>query len=401
MALNLIPFAADTLPSYINPDADAPEINKDVSSFAVFPVLSIKGKRFTVVRDGVKQLLTRPVAGEPGEFEPAQNVGLVMLRANMKAKEYFSKKYAEGESEGQRPDCYSVDGIAPSPLSPAVQSTKCGICPHNVWGSRQRDDGTDDGTEKKGRACPDKARIAFSAPDKFEPLLVRVPPDSLKNLREAVKLINQRKIPYNAVVLKVGFDYEAAHPKLTFKPVGLLSEEGYNESKELYDSEIVRAITGVDDIAPPPAPDHETNPPVSADELDAAIQARAATQKAQAPQNSNVNNKPAQVAPPVKPAPVAPAPAKPAPAKPATPAARATSEPAGDELEGMEGMFAAPGTEAPAPAAEQAPTVATKRIRKVAPADVQDVQPKPAASNATGADNLLGDIDDLLGNIDD
>lgn len=356
MSNQIVAFNAD-LPAYLRDAAgSAAALNKDVALGAQFPTMSIRGKRFTVSQDGQKKILMKP--GE--EDEVAQSIAAVILRANMHAKVFYLKKYVEGGSDNLRPDCYSLDGVAPSAQSPAVQATKCGICPHNVWGSRISEN-QQDGVERKGKACADNARLAISAPDKLMPMLLRVPPGSLKPLREAVKLINQRQVPYNAVIMKIGFDMEATEPKLTFKPVGLLGDGTYAEVKDLYDGEIVRAITGVDDIGVDAGVEPEHKPAVEADELDAALAARAVSQKA------------AAVEPP---APVV-AKAKPVPAVKPKPAPAPVVD--ADELDDL--MTPAPKPEAAAP--------------KPAPA--------PAAPPTTsgGSDSLLSELDSLLGNKDD
>ena len=88
-----------------------------------------------ISKDGVRKVLTKP--DDPDEV--AQNIGVVVIRANMKSKVFYLKKYNEGDSDGARPDCYSYDGEAPSANSPTPQAKKCAICPHNVWGSRVGD----------------------------------------------------------------------------------------------------------------------------------------------------------------------------------------------------------------------------------------------------------------------
>lgn len=354
---NIVKFSADSaLPAYLSSGVTS-DVNKDVFTGPVFPTMSIKGKVFTIVKDGVKTILKKP--GEDDEV--AQNIGVSIIRINMNSKVFYAKKFTEGDSDGARPDCYSYDGVAPSVNSVNPQAKKCALCPNNQWGSRISESGA------KSKLCNDNARIAISAPDKLEPMLVRVPPASLKNLREAVKAVNARKIPYNATVMKISFDPQAASPTLLFKPIGLLGEEAFRAVEAEYDSEIVRAITGVDDVAH----EGEGETPVggaSMDELDAALAARNATQQAAA--------KPAQAA------------------APAAPAAKPSVDE--DELSDVLGM----GSAAPAePKAEPAPTKtrAPRAAKPAAPA--QDAAPPAASGGDVGG--LLGDLDALLGGTDD
>jgi hypothetical protein len=347
----LIPFdSQDKLPAYLaNRTKDSPSINDDVVRAAAFATLSIKGKVFTLKRDGQKKIITKP--DDPDEV--AQSIGVVIVRSNLKTSVYYAKTFSEGDSDGAMPDCYTNDGVTPSPHAREPQAKKCAVCPHRVWGSRVSSDAKP-GEEKKGRACSDQGRLALATPDSLDKpekaMLMRVPPASLKNLREAVKAIDQRKLDYNMVVMKVSFDPEAASPTLKFKPIGILGDADYAKSQALYDNEIVRAIVGVDDEGPGVAPEAEA--PVSADELDAAIAARDAANKAK---------------------------------EAAKPAAAAT----------------------PAPASEK-PASAPRKSRAAAPVQPEEVAAAVAAEPATkptpaadGAADMLTDLDALLGSEDD
>lgn len=330
MSTDLIPFGSANLPAYLHA-ADTSDVNKDVYLAPQFNTMSIRGKRFTARKDGVKKVLMKPGTDD----EVAQHLSLVVLRANMKAKTYFAKKYVEGESENTPPTCYSMDGIEPSPFASDKQSAKCATCKWNEWGSRINDDG-----ESKGRACADSARLAIAASDAVnDPYLLRVPPASLKPLREAVKLINERKVPYNAVVMKVGFDIEASSPKLTFKPIGLLSEAEYALAKAEYDSDAVRAIVGADDHgdgaqATPAAQEHDDE----AEEFDKAVAAAKANGSTPAGKESPAVDEPAPAPAPARAARKTAAPKPPAEAPAPTPAAPAVQV-SGDMMDDLDALL--------------------------------------------------------------
>lgn len=340
----IVPFTSDKLPAYLKgSSAVAERINADVVTAQAFPVLSIKGKVFALVRDGVRNVVTKP--DDPDEV--AQFLEVSVLRANMKARVFYAKKYTEGESEGQRPTCHSYDGVSPAADSEERQADKCQLCPRNVWGNKVRDDGS----VGKGTECAPNARLAVAAPDKLdEPYLLRVPPASLSNFKDLVKIGKQRNIPYNALVVKMGFDRDAPSPKLTFKPVGLLSDEAYAKASEMYEDETVEAIVGA---GPVRAAQHEA-PKVNAvetDELDAALEARAATRRAAA----------------------------------AAATTRASATVTQAEVE-----------EAVAPKRKQA-----KPAAAAAPAPAPAAAPAPEASAADDDDDLLAGLDSMLGKLDD
>jgi len=357
----IVPFSSAQLPAYLQNRKALAAINKDVVTAAAFPTLSIKGKVFTLVKDNERKMMMRPDPDEPGSEIPAQSIQLSVLRANAKSRVYYKDSYEEGSSDGARPTCTSSDGVAPNANSVEPQAKKCQVCPHAVWGSKLKDDGT----AGEGTECSVNTRLAVAAPDDLKTVfLLRVPAGSRKNYGDAVKMADSRGIPYNALVMKVSFDPTAPSPKLVFKPVGLLPDDAYAKATELYESDMVRDIVGLGnaDTAPAPAPEGG----VEADELDAAIAAKTVVTKAAA--------KPA-------PAPVA---AKVTPK--AKPVADASAEPAGVSLDDIESLVekVAPAKPAPAPVAAKAPAVA-----------------KAPAPPAPPMDDLLSELDDLLGNSDD
>jgi hypothetical protein len=335
---SIVPFSGGQLPAYLKNKSVLAGINKDVAVGAQYPTLSIKGKVFTLVKDNERKIMMR--LDEPDEV--AQSINLSVVRANTKSRVLYLKEYVEGEAENARPDCSSNDGVAPEANSGAPQSKKCAICPHAVWGSGRNGEGT---------RCSVNTRLAVSDPDNLDlQFLLRVPAGSRKNFADAVKAADTRGIPYNALVMKVGFDPTAPSPKLTFKPIGLLDDAGYAKASARYDTELVRSIVGLhaDETV-------EVADEVATDELDAAIAAKAVVKQAQ-----------------VKPKPVA------APALDLT------------ELDALVDQVAP---------AKPEPVKAKPKPKPV------EVKPEPVAvapaAAGTGMDDLLGDLDALLGNSDD
>jgi hypothetical protein len=345
-------------------------INADVVHGPSYPILSIKGKVFTLVKGSERKIMTR--ADDPDEV--LQFLHLTPVRANTKTRVYYANAYVEGSDDIQRPDCQSADGITPSADSRNIQSPKCATCKHAVWGSKANADG-------KGTACTVNTRLAVVDPEQaaaaaeIEPYLLRVPAGSRSNFADVVKTAESRGIPYNALVLKVGFDKEAPSPKLTFKIVGLASDAVYEKISAAYDGEVVKDMMGLGPVrAALPAPAQST---ATEDDLEAALAARNAEQAA------------------------AVAKAKPAPA--------AAAEASVEDLDALLGG-GAPAEEAAAPAPAPAPAPAKVRATapakpKAPPAPPPAPAPAPAqaAAQATADDlgGLLGDLDGLLGSIDD
>jgi hypothetical protein len=240
---SIIPFEGGALPAYLQ--TVAPEgLNDDLTAHAGagFPVISIKGKAFTIVRDGDRKIVPNPKDPD----SPATYLDVVLVKANRAtSKVYYIKGYTEGSSDGAKPDCFSNDGTAPDPQSESPQSKACASCKHNVWGSKIGDNG------QKSKACQDSVRMAVATADNLkEAYLLRVPPASIKALGEHGKLLKNRGVKYNMVVTRVSFEAEVATPKLLFKPIGFLPETAYASVVALGESDLVSGILGTDGFVP-------------------------------------------------------------------------------------------------------------------------------------------------------
>lgn len=260
--MNIIPFdSGSNLPSFLK-KVDIAALNADLTAHAGsgFPVISIKGKVFAVVRDGDREIQMNPK--DPDSAATSLNV--VLLKANKgTSKVFYIKGYDKDSSEGQKPDCYSNDGVEPAGDAQNKQAKKCATCAHNQWGSRVSEKGA-----TKGKACADAVRMAVAPAGQInDAMLLRVPPASIKALGEYGQMLAKRGVGYNMVVTKVGFDLQAESPKLTFSAVGLLDDDGFTEVQAIAASDVVSNILGssvtVAIAAEAPAEEEEAPKPVA------------------------------------------------------------------------------------------------------------------------------------------
>jgi hypothetical protein len=252
---NIIPFESGNLPAYFK-EVDVASLNTDLTNHSGggFPIISIKGKIFTVVRDGVRTVLPNPKDPD----SPATAIDVVVVKANKGTSKVF---YAGGYSEGgdqKKPDCFSNTGDKPDPSVKSPQAKSCATCTHNQWGSRTGENGG------KGKACQDSVRIAIAAPGMLnDPMLLRVPPASIRALGEFGQACAKRGLPYNAVVTKLGFDMESPTPKLVFRPVGMLDDKGFAQVQDVANGDTVASILGkVGSAEALPAPTAKVEAPV-------------------------------------------------------------------------------------------------------------------------------------------
>jgi hypothetical protein len=226
--------------------------------------MSIKGKNFTVVRDGDRTVLTKEV---DGETMAVQSIDVVLVKANKgTSKVFYAKGYQEG-GEATKPDCFSNFGDRPDPAVTAPQAKSCAVCPNNQWGSKIGDNGG------KGKACQDSVRMAIATPDLInDPYLLRVPPASIKSLGEYGKMLAKRGVGYSMVVTKIGFDMESPTPKLTFKPTGLLSDAAFAQVQAVVASDTVQSILGSEGVAAAQSDDVPDLPVVELPKVEAVVE---------------------------------------------------------------------------------------------------------------------------------
>lgn len=283
MANDMVAFAASKLPAHLAGKVKTENVFANAVSAGGFPVISIKGKVFHIQRGDEKVLVTK---GEEGE--PAASLEAVIVAVNPnKSKVYYDHGYEEGSVA--KPTCYSNDGLAPAADAENPQAKSCAACPHNQWGSRITDNGG------KGKACGDSMRLAIAPPDQLnDPMLIRVPAASLKTLGQYGAQLAKRGVEPHHVVTKIGFDYNVAHPALTFKAMRFVEadELAQIEAVLLEEEDTISQITGT------------TNPVTPEVEHKAAEAAEAApAPKAAAPKPAPAPEPEVEAAPePAKPA---------------------------------------------------------------------------------------------------
>lgn len=235
--MNLIPFSATgaNRPAYLK-SVNLDEINADLTAHAGggYPVVSIKGKVFAIVRDGERQILPNPKDPDSA----ATSIEVVLIKVNKSiSKVFYLKGYDKDASEGQKPDCYSNDGVAPAADAKEPQAKSCAGCKHSQWGSKITDNGG------KGKACADSVRMAVAPAGQLnDVMLLRVPPATIRALGEYGQSLQKHGVGYPMVVTKIGFDQAAESPKLTFKALGMLDQAGFEQVQELQKSDLVRSI---------------------------------------------------------------------------------------------------------------------------------------------------------------
>lgn len=384
----LVPFDHGGMPAVFAGRQSASLAAAQAGVTGSFAIVGYKGRNWHIKFRSEDTLVT-----SDGKT-PMPNLDVVIVGVSPYiAKQFYEKRYTEGSDEA--PDCFSLDGITPDVSAQKKQHATCATCPNNAWGSRMTDDG------KKGKACQDSRRIAVVPLYDLEneayggPMMVRVPPMSLSNLANYGALLQRKGAGgMEFVATRLGFDYDVAYPRITFEPLGWLSNEqaivivGEDGASGICSNPIIERM--LSELMEAPAVPATQEPASALDQGGPAAVMTAALEATVAAVEQ------AFVAAPVA------APAAPVVAAPVAPVATASAPAAPAKRQRSGGGFTAPATApAPAPAVTAAPVMVAAAPVLVpaapAPADVtMQVAPPPVTQMPTTVAGVPEDMQSAI-----
>jgi hypothetical protein len=201
---------------------------------AGFPIISTKGKVFHIKRGDESTMVEDP--NEAGEAARSLNVVIIKTHKGV-TKTFYAKNYEEGSVD--KPDCHSLDGVVPAPDAEDKQCKTCAACDMNKWGSRKTESGKD------AKRCNDVKRLAVAPVGQLnDPMLLRVPPTSLRTWDQYVDMLHKRNVSPAQVVTKIKFDPLMAHQALLFEAVDFISDTMVDEIVEAMGSTVVDSMLG-------------------------------------------------------------------------------------------------------------------------------------------------------------
>lgn len=227
----MIPFQQAALPAHLQQAAGGAKDNllaaTGTGGGQSVDHISIKGGRFHIVRNGQQPVTLQLFA-----------LQVIIVHANPgMTKAFFDKPWAEGQ-EPEAPVCSSDDGVAPRADSDKPQCNSCAACPNNVFGSKITEQG------KQAKLCIDKKTVAVVTPgaEGGEMLRLQIPAASLKEFGAYLRSL---PVKYCYVVTEITFDTTVSYPKLLFKPVAYVSEQGAPIIEQRHNSDEAKAMAGV------------------------------------------------------------------------------------------------------------------------------------------------------------
>jgi hypothetical protein len=116
---------------------------------------------------------------------------------------YWSEKYA---GQNNPPDCSALDGKVG--LTKDGQQRPCNSCPMNAWGSD---------SEGRGKACKNMHRVYILRDGDFFPLLLTLPPTSIKNFADyiAKRVLAKKRRSYE-VITKISLKKAVSSGGITY-----------------------------------------------------------------------------------------------------------------------------------------------------------------------------------------
>jgi hypothetical protein len=145
------------------------------------------------------------------------------------------------------PLCYSDNGIGPSRGSGEPQAPTCLQCPNNVWGSA-----TSRITGKGIKACSDIMKVAFTTAGHNTVFMLRVPPNSLKNLGVYQGSFSGQAIDISDVITRISF-VPGIQGTLQFQAVNYIDEPTAQLREQALASKATDALIGRNDVVHPGA----------------------------------------------------------------------------------------------------------------------------------------------------
>jgi len=132
-----------------------------------------------------------------GKPKPAEELECIILgKRNVRA--YWETSMEEGGG-GTPPDCYSLDNEVGIPNTENGPGGNCESCPFNQWQSANNGSG-------RGKACKERQLLMALLPGNHLPVVISVPPSSLKIMRQFMLSLANERLRYMQIVWRLGLE---------------------------------------------------------------------------------------------------------------------------------------------------------------------------------------------------
>ncbi len=198
------------------------------------PYLSIQAGRFTLIDIAGNMLPAQKMDAQGNIY-----IDVVIVDINNHiSKIFFGLNKPYDPDNPTPPICFSDNGIAPSIASGQPQSPTCASCPHNVWGSKISQMGS------QVKQCADQQKIALYAPEYSDGLfLLRIPPGSFSNWRAYMAKFAGAGLDPDRVITRISFEQNAVGT-LIFHSASYITEQMVGVVAKMIESKAADAMIG-------------------------------------------------------------------------------------------------------------------------------------------------------------
>lgn len=207
------------------------------------PYLSIDNDRFTLVDAVGNKLPLTTVDPQIGWY-----ADIAIVDANKhKSRVFWGPDRTYNPDDPSPPVCVSDNGFAPGRQSQEPQAPTCAQCQWSVWGSKV--------SQISGKgipACGEMQKLAFTIAGHKTVFLLRVGPNSLKQLREYQGKFSGQPFDITDVITRVTF-VPGVRGTLQFSAVGYIDEATYQLREQIAEAHAADAIVGRLDTVHPHA----------------------------------------------------------------------------------------------------------------------------------------------------
>lgn len=198
------------------------------------PYVSIMGNKFTLISSAGAQ---EPVATYDPKLGPYLDCCLIDVNEHL-SKIYYDHPFDPSSQQFSPPTCWSDNGLAPSRNASQPQSPTCATCEKGAWGSA-----TSKVTGKGVKACQDYQKVALLIPGDDVTFLLRVPPNSLRNLRDYTKRFDNQQVDTADVITRITFQ-QGVLGTLAFQAVNYVDEATYKQREAVLLAKGTDALVG-------------------------------------------------------------------------------------------------------------------------------------------------------------
>ncbi len=191
-----------------------------------------------------------PGEDEDDEVETEKTI-LGVIVDHHPANAWWKQKYS---GQNNRPDCSSMDAV--TGIDQEGNTHSCATCPNNQWGSEVKPDGS----RGRGKACKNMHRVYILREGEMFPLLLTLPPTSLKNFGNYIaKRVLGKGLRTWQVLTEISLKKATSgdgivYSQAKFKVAGTLPKEKAEQAQKY--SEGIKAFTRKLEIS---AEDYETD----------------------------------------------------------------------------------------------------------------------------------------------